>query len=270
MHNKLIAAGAGLFSFGALVGWAITGDHFERRMKSNQEVLNEVIRRKSEEINLLKQRELIDYVEQDVDLTMAMLESRRDENQPELPFQEKAEDEAEPEPEEAEEEDEWEEEYSEEKTEELRTNLQNLIDSYTANPNDVDTFVSRAGRVMKRDHTPPFVISREKYAWDEEEGDDYSKITLTYYPNERLLLDDDEDPVDDVNALVGWRSLSQFGGESGDPDVVFVRNRHLMTDFEVVRDEENPIPLHVKYGMSRAEFETNKAAGVIKFRPEDQ
>jgi hypothetical protein len=84
------------------------------------------------------------------------------------------------------------------------------------------------------------------------------------------LLDDDNDPVDDIAGMIGWRSLSNFGGESGDPDVVFVRNDRLLSDFEVVRDDESELPLHVKYGMSEEEFKTNKAAGTLKLRREDE
>ncbi len=93
---------------------------------------------------------------------------------------------------------------------------------------------------------------------------------MTYFPAHRTLLDDGQEPIEDVNAYVGWKNLNRFGDESGDSDVVFIRNRALLTDFEVVREEDSDLPLHVKYGMTLPEFEVNKASGILKLRPEDQ
>jgi hypothetical protein len=72
-----------------------------------------------------------------------------------------------------------------------------------------------------------------------------------------------------VGNTLGWKNLSQFGGESGDPDTVFIRNQRLETDFEVVRDDESPLPLHIQYGMGKEEFKVNKAAGTLRLRDED-
>jgi hypothetical protein len=150
-----------------------------------------------------------------------------------------------------------------------RSNLQGLIDQYTANPDDVDTFAD-VGTRMENDNRPPYVISQKTYAgFDDEHGEDYEKITLTYFPRSRVLLDEDDEVIDDIANVVGWRNLSRFGDESGDDDTVFVRCPRLMTDYEVVKDEESPLPLHVKYGMPREEFEVSKAAGTLRLRDED-
>lgn len=232
MNRKLISIG--IFGYGVLVGWAFTADHADQKAKE-----------KEDEVENLKLR--LDLLRNQI----VVLEKQHDDTDEEDTDEEEPVDEA--------------------KTEEIRTNLQSLISQYTSEPDNADAFVNVAlDNVM--DPTPPFVISKEKYAWDEEEGDQYAKITLTYYPKFRMLLDDDQDliPDKDIPSMVGWKNLRQFGGESGDPDVVFIRNRRLMTDFEVVKDDENDIPAHVKYGMGREEFETNKAAGIIKLRPEDR
>lgn len=148
-----------------------------------------------------------------------------------------------------------------------RANLQSLIDQYTASDSTEESYkiVQVAGEL---DKAPPFVISREDFAYNEE-YDDYEKITLTYYQNDRIVLDSEEDVLNDVATVVGWRNLSQFGGDSEDPDVVFVRNHRLQTDFEIVREEDSSLPLHVKYGMEKEEFRVNKAAGLLKLRQED-
>lgn len=263
MQNKLIAAGAGLFGYGALLGWAITADYYDQKLKRNQAFLRDMMKKQSEELYAVREEldaasgiiEDVSGVET-VEDSSVTIERMRQEAIEAGTYSEE-------DPVEAE------EDVSDEVVEETRANLQRLIDKYAKDEDAIEVFTDIASRSKKADQAPPFVISREKYAWDEEEGDEFDKITLTYYPRERLLLDDEEDVIDDVNMIVGWKNLSQFGGESGDADVVFVRNRRLMTDYEVVRDTENRPPAHIRYGMSRDEFETNRAAGLIRFRPGD-
>lgn len=273
MHVKFLAAGAGLIGYGALWGWAITADRYDRKVQEEKNELAYLCQYLRHEVVTL--RDKLSDLESEatvVNISEGRLHSVSLDEEPNV-FGETVtivDPEISPEGETAETEVTNDDDVaSDEPIETTRSNLQSLIDTYTANPDDVDTFVNVAERSIQDEHTPPFIISKGKYAWDEEEGDDYSKITLTYFPRERLLIDDDEEPVEDVANTVGWRNLTRFGEESDDPDVVFIRNRRLETDFEVVREEENPIPLHIKYGMSRTEFETNKAAGVIKFRAED-
>lgn len=149
-----------------------------------------------------------------------------------------------------------------------RTNLQELIDDYVYKEEDRDEFVAAVIDPPGQSDATPFVISRELFSWDEEEGNNYDKITLTYYPTSRLLLDEEEEPIDNPAIAVGWRNLQQFGSESGDVDTVFIRNRRLRTDFEVVRELEEKPPLHVQFGMGKEEFRTRRAAGLIRL-PDD-
>lgn len=248
MQYKHVIGATGFFGLGALVAWAITADKYDRRVDMaymigyasadaaaslklhDQEYVNDGETENPNQISLLEE-----------DLREISVPEEIDEDV--IPVGETP--------------------------EETRSNLQNLIDTYTADPDAQAEFADIASRAEEYDKVPPFVISREDYAYDEE-GEHHEKITLTYYPRDRVLLDDDEDPIDDIPAQVGWRSLSQFGGTSGDPDVVFVRNRRLMTDYEVVKEESQELPLHVKYGMDKEEFRVNKAAGLIKLRQEDE
>lgn len=162
----------------------------------------------------------------------------------------------------------FEEPIIDETLEETRSNLQSIIDQYVKDPEEKKAFLQHNARAVQAEAEPPFVISHNQYAYDDE-GDDYTKITISWYPVDRVLLDDDEDPITDVAGTVGWQSLNRFGDDSGDPDTVFVRNRRMETDFEVVRENDKELPLHVKYGMDREHFNVSKAAGLIKMRPED-
>lgn len=250
MNPKLISAGGGLFALGALVGWAVTADRWERRLKEKEE--SQAIR-----IDVLRQRlRESEAAVQNFDFHQGLnLENGESdsENSPEAVMDETEviSDADAP---------------SDEDLEEARGRLQEIIDEYTHNPEASSEVVQRA-EIMDL-NTPPFVISHNSFSYDEE-GEDYAKITLTYFPRHRMLLDDEEDPIDDVANYVGWGNLKRFGDESNDADVVFIRNHRLQTDFEVVRDEENDLPLHVKYGMPKEEFNVGRAAGVIKIRPED-
>lgn len=161
-----------------------------------------------------------------------------------------------------------------ETVEETRANLRNIISEYIENEDDRDHFVAQAERIEPLRNETPIIISQAEYAYSEDYNH-YDKQTLIYYPNHRLLLDEDEDVVAQIPYVIGWRNLSDnaFGNESGDPDTVFIRNHKMMTDFEIVRETDEQPPLHVQYGMSKDEYDTNRAAGLIRpprFGPEDQ
>jgi hypothetical protein len=251
MDKKLIAAAAGCVGYGALVAWAITSDYYERKLRDKEAYIaflrNWPIGKITSVVETDEGVEATGVLFDDTEISPE--EDTSDDN---VTGDEDDEDVIPP----------------GETPATTRENLQKIIDQYTADPEEAERFAD-AGIRMNGDNAPPFVISREKYAWDEDEGDNYDKITITYYPQFRVMLDEDNELMEDVANVIGWRNLAQFGGESGDPDVVFVRNRRMMTDFEVVRDEEGDLPLHIKYGMGREEFEVNKAAGTIRLRDED-
>lgn len=253
MHGKMIAIAAGAVGYGALVSWAITADYYERKLALKDEYIEELRRRPI--------GRLLSIIENDRGITAdAVLFDDAEKSPEETSDGESVTDEKEGEDESS--------EVDEAQTEAIRSNLQQIIDTYTADPDTQTEFIDRAVR-SEVDRTPPFVISREMFSWDEE-GEEYEKTTITYYPAQRILIDEEEEVIEDVANVIGWKNLNRFGDESGSADVVFVRNRRLRTDYEVVRDEDNPLPLHVKYGMPREEFNVTKAAGLIRLRDEDK
>lgn len=80
--------------------------------------------------------------------------------------------------------------------------------------------------------TPPFVISEPEMMREYEE---YSKITLTYFLHDEVLMSEDESLIDDIEDLVGLDNLNDFGKYGEDPEVMYVRNHKLMSDFEILR-----------------------------------
>jgi hypothetical protein len=277
MKSTLVATALGAFGLGALVSWAVTADIHENRASRERAGYDELLADKTEHIFALKReqqnvsRQLhqtllrVGEIELPVETVLENVNIHSISIDPEPNAFGESIQIVEPEVEAQEDE----EQDREETPEETKRNLQSLIDAYTNDPEAQEQFVEIATSVQEYDKTPPFVISRDVFAYDEE-GEHYEKITLNYFARDRVLLDDDEDPMDDIAGMIGWRNLSRFGDESHDPNVVFVRNRRLQTDFEVVKDDEAQLPLHVKYGMGREEFRVNRAAGLIKLRREDE
>lgn len=253
MSIKFLSIAAGLLGTGGIIGWAITADHYSRKTEDLEERVA-ILRRRANNVLDEHMKNNALYNDRILELE-ALLEKAGVEF--ESTFEKKAE---------SEEDDE--KPIDEEKYEETRSNLQNIINQYV--PTDSDTSYIADAAKMEEVKKPPFVISRESFAWDEGDGQYFDKITLTYYPRDRMLLDDEEEPITDVANLVGWKNLNRFGDESGDPDTIYVRNERLGTDFEVLREEEGELPLHVKYGMGREEFAASRTAGIIRLRPEDR
>lgn len=260
MKVRLIASVIGGVGYGTILGWAITADYYEQRLKD-----------KDENIELLRHREnrvvTIAHNEEPVESEPHLVGELNDISHP-TSLEDDDED-SEPEKPRGDETGEVDEtdEVDEAQTEAVRSNLQSLIDQYSANPEDHEEFVKSAVTQIVNNEQP-FVIPKATYSWDEE-GESYEHTTVTYYPSSRVVLDEDDEVIDDPGAVIGWRNLGRFGDESDDADIVYVRNRRLMTDYEVVRDEDSPLPTHVKYGLGREEFNVAKAAGTLRLRDED-
>ena len=78
----------------------------------------------------------------------------------------------------------------------------------------------------------PYIITPDEF------GDTvgYDAETLTYYAD-GVLTDDFDNPIENVDELVGIDSLNHFG--EYEEDSVFVRNDRYATDYEILRDVRN-------------------------------
>lgn len=77
----------------------------------------------------------------------------------------------------------------------------------------------------------PYVIHTEEYS-NEEAG--YSQSTIMYFPNDDILLDENDDILEEVEMYVGMHNLTRFGERSGDQNVVYIRNPRIEHEYEVV------------------------------------
>ena len=98
--------------------------------------------------------------------------------------------------------------------------------NYTSYSNNIN---GKGGDVMT---DRPYIIPPEDF------GDypDYETISLTYY-NDKVLTDEYNEIVDDIDDLIGEDSLNHFG--EYEDDSVFVRNDALKVDYEILLDPAN-------------------------------
>ena len=75
----------------------------------------------------------------------------------------------------------------------------------------------------------PYVIAPDEFG----ELDGYNEIELHYY-TDGILADDDDNIIEDVEAIVGKDSLLHFG--EYEDDSVFVRNDTLECDYAILMD----------------------------------
>lgn len=81
------------------------------------------------------------------------------------------------------------------------------------------------------ENTNVYVIPPEEFG---EIG--YETESLTYY-NDKVLTDESDNVIENVEELVGKNSLETFG--EYEDDSVFVRNDNLKKDFEILLDTRN-------------------------------
>lgn len=94
--------------------------------------------------------------------------------------------------------------------------------------------------------TKPHVISHDQFHVDEEPP--YRKLTITYYEGDQVLVDDREVPIRNSADIGGKDFSSRFGQDSDDPNIVYIRNHRLETDFEIVKDERSYVEVILNYG----------------------
>ena len=81
---------------------------------------------------------------------------------------------------------------------------------------------------------PPHIISLSEFY---NERPEYDKITIEWYDEDDVYLDENEEIIDDITTYVGSNAKNLFNKTSpdGDPDICFVRNERYGSDYEIVR-----------------------------------
>lgn len=76
----------------------------------------------------------------------------------------------------------------------------------------------------------PYVIPPEEFG----ENPYYDAISLNYYAD-GILTDDTDEPIEDIDGLIGEDSLTHFG--EYEDDSVFVRDDDAQVDYEILLDQ---------------------------------
>lgn len=100
---------------------------------------------------------------------------------------------------------------------------ENYVDYSKSGKNEEDEDKKTLGKEC------PYVISPDEFG----ELYDYEKVSLTYY-SDKVLTDDNDDVIEDIDAVIGVESLDHFG--EYEEDSVFVRNDQRMCDYEILLD----------------------------------
>ena len=86
------------------------------------------------------------------------------------------------------------------------------------------------------DEEGPYVISHTEFI---ETHPEWDKITLSYFAEDDTLIDDQETILPDNDYVIGEKAYLYFGKRSGDPNIVYIRNPEIDSDFEVLLDRRS-------------------------------
>lgn len=88
----------------------------------------------------------------------------------------------------------------------------------------------------------PYIISPDEFGLFE----DYETITLTYYEEDGVLADENDELVEDVIETIGKNVLYRLEDydegslySNSNPDAVYVRNDRLKSDYEILKVSES-------------------------------
>lgn len=89
---------------------------------------------------------------------------------------------------------------------------------------------SYAAEVKSRNPEIPYIIHADEHEAGEK---GYEQVSLTFYEDDDVLADADDAILE--HSVVGMHNLTRFGHGSNNPDLLFVRNDELETDFEIAK-----------------------------------
>jgi hypothetical protein len=97
-----------------------------------------------------------------------------------------------------------------------------------------------------RDESKPFRIDADEF--NDESYEHYTKISLTYYAGDGVLVDDRDDPIRIFTRVTGPLKVEDFGGVSLDPYIQYVRNHKMESDFDIVLKQTSYADAILNYG----------------------
>lgn len=83
----------------------------------------------------------------------------------------------------------------------------------------------------------PYIIDSDEFASNTPYN---NQVTMTYFPNQKILIDDITGEFEDIESSVGQINMNLFA--DGDDDVVYIRNDNLSIDYEVIKSASDYNP----------------------------
>lgn len=126
------------------------------------------------------------------------------------------------------------EEKKEEKVEEPVSEVKEYEDITNNYKGDIvgdKPFVKKEDGEVIDPYDTPYIISVEEFGEEIE----YDTMTLTYF-EDKVLVDDVDDVIEDVDTVVGLENLKIFEEFPG-CTTIYVRNDIWKTDFEIIKDD---------------------------------
>lgn len=113
-----------------------------------------------------------------------------------------------------------------------------------------------------RSSDAPYVIHRDEYIQDEMSFD---QTTVTYYVGDDIMCDQKDVPMYGYSSFTG---PLKFGHGSGDPDIVYIRNEKLQTEWEVLLHTGSYEIEVLGHDFESRYSKENIAHSLLKFRDE--
>lgn len=110
------------------------------------------------------------------------------------------------------------------------------LDEESESDDDDDDAFDYKTEVPNRSKDAPYIIHHDEFF---ENDGEFTQLSVTYFEEDDILVDEKDSPIPDVDGTVGQENLSHFGKGSKDNNIVYVRNERLELDFEVVRNKGN-------------------------------
>lgn len=101
-------------------------------------------------------------------------------------------------------------------------------------PEVVDPGWDYAVETKQRRPDVPYTIHRDEWV---EGKEDHEQRQMTYFEGDDVICDEQDNVVEDQDAVVGLGNLARFGHGSRDPEKVYVRNEEMKIDIEVIHTD---------------------------------
>jgi hypothetical protein len=108
-----------------------------------------------------------------------------------------------------------------------------VIEETVVNVFTDDTF-DLAEEMKHRTEDAPYIIHHDEFFAGDK---NYETASYTWFETDNVLVDERDQPITEVEKMVGDDHLSRFGSGSKDPNIVYVRNDRLGIDFEISKSE---------------------------------